>query len=216
MSELRTHQVRPGDSLQKIARIYEIDYWQEVAELNQLQAPYIDSSFPVPETKEKDVKYVGEHLIVPSTFHSVQSLKDVTEVERLAYGQDLSLYPDQLAIHHEKGTLTEGTDLQRVEGLKNLSQQLLTSLSVNKGDLLLHPEFGSDLYLMVGLKDNLATRNKIRFEIERVIRSDFRVAGVKDIEVQSINGNYQVTATVVPRPPGSPFDFKYIVTKRGG
>ena len=42
MQGLITHRVAVGDSLQKIARIYDIEDFREIARLNNLKSPYID------------------------------------------------------------------------------------------------------------------------------------------------------------------------------
>lgn len=214
MEGLQTHKVAPRDSLQKISRLYGIEDWREIAELNGLHSPYIDSVFMSEEYKDDPkVAKVGTILLIPVmgvNYSTPKMQRDV--VEQLAYGLDLDLYGDEPVLTEEEGELSYASgDIALAEGLHNLAQQLTIRLSTKEGALLLHPDFGSRLYLYTGKLDDQTTRNKIAFEVERCLRSDFRVKEVRDIEVVQIEGGNAVTATVIPVPPGEPFKlYKYL------
>lgn len=212
MKGIQTHTVTIGDSLQKLARMYGVHDWIEIAELNGLEHPYIDSVFGSKEYENNNnVAKIGSLLLIPGNklVAKVDKNKD-GEIESLAYGKDLDLYSDDIVEHRVKGELSEDEcDIKTVNGLGNLSQQLKSRLSVKKGALLLHPEFGSNLHLYTGKMYKQETQNKILFEVERCLRTDFRVKDVKDLTIKFENGESIVTGSVIPIDPGQPFKIKY-------
>lgn len=214
MKGLQTHVVTKGDSLQKLARMYGVDKWWKIAEINDLDPPYLDSEFPPVRTYEGNVAKVGDLILIP-TFNTNALYKDVKneEIENLAYGSDLKIYTkNELRENRIKGHTRQGLkDIELAKGLENLAQQLSSRLSVNKGALLMHPDYGSDLYKYVGTKDTQETRNKIAFEVESCLRSDFRVKEVLDISLKEEGEGLIVNARIVPIEPGQPFDFIYLI-----
>lgn len=211
MKGLQTHKISIGDSLQKIARLYEVSDWRDIAEVNGLESPYIDSVFQSQEYEDRRVAKLGDIILIPSFSNNsqIKNIKANEEIQELSYGLDLDLYNNEVVQNTVKGELSEElTDIKLCGGLKNLSQQLLTKLSVKKGALLLHPEFGSNLHLYMNKLDKQEDRNKIIFEIERCLREDFRVKEVKDIEIIKVkNGNY-AKIKIIPIEPGEPFEIK--------
>lgn len=212
MKNLKTHTVTIGDSLQKLARIYNVSDWRTIAELNELESPYIDSRFPiVADYGTKKVALVGTLLLIPnlSTTSTIPKFKS-KDIEGVAYGKDLDLYGEEPIGMREKGYLREGnTDIQTVSGIANLAQQLMTRLSVKRGALLMHPDFGSDLDRYLGKLDSQENRNKILFEVEACIRSDARVQDVFDLQVLAENGVLMVSGKIVPIEPGQPFVLRH-------
>ena len=75
----------------------------------------------------------------------------------------------------------------------------------------MHPEFGSELYKYYGKNYTQENINKIIFEVESCIRSDFRVKDIKDLNAELVDGNLIVYAQIIPIEPGKPMNFKYIV-----
>lgn len=214
MRGLITHRIELGDSLQRIAKKYGIDDWREIVEINQLDSPYIDSAHDEDVNYEdKKVAKLGEHILIPtSEAYSVANSSDKEEIEALAYGMDLDLYHYKTVDHDVKGHLEANqSDVDIVKGLDNLGQQLLSRLSVEKGSLFMHPEFGSRLSRFYGRNYTQENVNKIIFEVESCIRSDFRVKDIKDIDADVIDGQVIIRAKVIPIEPGKPFDFKYIL-----
>lgn len=210
MRGIVTHRIRIGDSLQKLARLYNVPDWRSIAEINELEPPYIDSIY---ESKEyADNRYVasvGDTIVIPSAKAYALSDRSKSEIESESYGRDLDLYDDKPVEQLVKGELRGSRDVNVVYGIANLAQQLMTLLTVKKGGLLLHPEYGSELHRYVGMRDSIATRNKIRFETESCLKSDFRVEDVEDIEVKKDGDAYIVTARIIPIPPQSEFNFEY-------
>lgn len=210
MRGIVTHKIKIGDSLQKLARLYQVKDWRSIAEINELEPPYIDSVYE--STVYRDNPYVacvGDTIVIPSARAYALSNRTEAEIENESYGRDLDLYDDKPVEQIVKGELRGSRDVNVVSGIANLAQQLMTLLTVKRGGLLLHPDYGSNLHLYVGNRDSIATRNKIRFEVESCLRSDFRVEDVQDIEVERYDDSYVVTAKIIPIPPHSEFDFEY-------
>lgn len=214
MKGLVTHRVEIGDSLQRIARQYDLDNWQEIAEINRLEPPYINSIFEDDTYKDNDrVAEVGDLILIPTPqAYTIADNKDKKEIEATAYGKDLDLYHRKTVDHEIKGRLEiNQADVDTVTGLENLGQQLQSRLSVTKGTLFMHPEFGSELYKYYGKNYSQENVNKIMFEIESCIRSDFRVKDIKEIDIKVVKGQVIFNAEVIPIEPGKPFSFKYII-----
>lgn len=211
---LITHRIMIGDSLQKLARMYDIADFREIAYINDLEEPYINSDFDDRSyIGNERVKNVGDIILIPSTeARRIENKDTQKEAEILAYGKDLDLYHGFPSEGRLKGNLgSNNNDLDIVQGLSNLSQQLQTRLSTKKGALLLHKDFGSNLDRFIGLKITQELLNKIMWEAEETIRSDFRVSDVKDIRAEVIDGKIGVFAKIIPLPPSSEFDFTYYV-----
>lgn len=214
MIGLITHRIELGDSLQRIAVKYGIDDWTEIAEINKLDPPYINSVFGDDSYKDnRQVAKLGDLILIPSSqAYQVSNIHDNEEIEAEAYGKDLDIYHESILDHEEKGHLQAfNSDIDIVRGLDNLGQQLQSRLSVTKGSLFMHPEFGSELYKYYGKNYTQETINKIIFEIESCIRSDFRVKDLKDLKADLVDGELVIYAQIIPIEPGKPIEFKYIV-----
>lgn len=226
-----THIVCVGDSLQKIAVKYGISDWREIAYINDLQYPYIDDDITSPmqvgntyvsgesarTIDSSKVAKVGDSLLIPSfnyTTAPAYSQVNQEELEKLAYGSDLDIYGydymnEQVMDLSEKGELSETSsgDIRLAEGVRNLRQQLLIELSTPLGALILHPDFGSTIREMNGMKTTKQTLTKIALEAQRVILKNFRVSGIKDMEVTKVDTASRIKCTIVPISPYSAFTF---------
>lgn len=210
MRGIVTHKIHIGDSLQKLARMYQVGDWRSIAEINELEPPYIDSVYE--STAYRDNPYVacvGDTIVIPSARAYALSNRSKAEIENESYGRDLDLYDDKPVEQIVKGELRGSRDINIVSGIANLAQQLMTLLTVKKGGLLLHPDYGSELHRYVGMRDSIGVRNKIRFETESCLKSDFRVQDVQDVNVEKDGDAYIVTARIIPIPPHSEFNFEY-------
>lgn len=214
MKGFKTHAITLGDSLQKLARMYGVENWQDIAEINGLTSPYIDSTFPCYKEYEGKVLKIGDILLIPSrtAYDNNHKRIEQKEIETLAYGNDLDLYTHHIANSDFKGHLSEGAnDVLLAEGLDNLAQQLETRLTVKKGALLMHPKYGSELYKFIGAHDSIENRNKIMFEVESCVRTDFRVKDISNIRIDFKDNCTIVTALITPISPAKPFNFSYYI-----
>lgn len=214
-----THTLKIGDSLQKLAVIYKLVDWREIAYLNNLEPPYIDTAgvYSKEYQNNPNVAKVGDSLLIPAAYQSpVVSTTDISMLEKYAYGSDLDIHSfdpsNEMALYlEEKGELSANKkvgDLAVVSGISNLKQRLNIRLSVHKGALILHPEFGSELYTLIGLPWTTQTLIKIQLEVQKNILSDPFVQGVGNISVNKVaHGTLFVDCQVVPVPPYKPFRF---------
>ena len=212
-----THIICVGDSLQKIAVKYGISDWREIAYINDLQYPYIDDDITSPmqvgntyvsgesarTIDSSKVAKVGDSLLIPSfnyTTAPAYSQVNQEELEKLAYGSDLDIYGydymnEQVMDLSEKGELSETSsgDIRLAEGVRNLRQQLLIELSTPLE--------------MNGMKTTKQTLTKIALEAQRVILKNFRVSGIKDMEVTKVDTASRIKCIIVPISPYSAFTF---------
>lgn len=211
-----THSIQVGDSIQRLAIMYQIDDWRSIVYLNNLEYPYIDSEIGSTTYQDNpNVLKVGNSVLIPSTYFSpILAQSDMSDLEKRAYGCDLDIYyfddSSELGVRlEERGELSsQNGDLKIAEGIRNLRQRLIIRLSLNKGSLILHPEFGSELSKLIGLKSTIQTLIKMKLEVQRCILSDPLIKGVSNIVVTKLDeGNIMVECSIIPVPPYSPFKF---------
>ena len=107
-----------------------------------------------------------------------------------SYGVDVKLTPDN-------DFAVSGGDIQTVSGMDNFRQALDIKLETEQGTLLLHRWFG--LLTGIGSKGTADSLFAARFNAERTLLSDTRVASVQGISVVLDRDVYQMKAYVVPR-----------------
>lgn len=214
MHGLKTHRITEGDSLQKLARLYSIDNWRQIAIINNLEEPYIDSVFKSQEhINNPNVAKIGDIILLPKpNGENIRvSKRRNKEIESLAYGIDIDINAE-----FPVGTVTQGEvqdvrDIKLVAGIDNLAQQLNTRLTTKLGSLLTHPDYGSSLYRYNGRLNKPENDNKVIFEVESCIRTDFRVKDVLNVRVRHERDKRYVSCTVIPIEPGTPFKYEYIL-----
>ncbi|MBU5669502.1 DUF2634 domain-containing protein [Peptoniphilus sp. MSJ-1] len=214
MHGLKTHRITEGDSLQKLARLYDIEDWRQITILNSLEEPYIDSVFFSDTYKDNPkVAKIGDIILLPKPNGDDINISNRRneEIESLAYGIDIDINGDLPVATTIQGEIREGGDIKLVAGVNNLAQQLNTRLTTKRGSLIEHPDYGSDLYKYNGLLDNGRTDNKVIFEVESCIREDFRVKDVTNIKLIHKGSARYVSCTVIPIEPGTPFKYEYIL-----
>jgi phage baseplate assembly protein W len=127
-----------GESLQILAarELGDGTLWATVAAFNSLKPPYITDD---PSAVRPGVVLSGTQLRVPAPVAFVSVDLDPTEV----------LLTD---IRLTKGRLTVGLrgDLDTVSGADNLKQALVNRIETNKGELVMHAGYGSDVRRIVG------------------------------------------------------------------
>lgn len=218
-----THLIQKGDTLQRIAMTYKLDNWQEIALLNSLEYPFIDDSLnltqeEIEERHERHLLVIGDSLLVPSDYEVIPEVINRTNLEVQAYGSDLDIisrwYQDSIINLETMGELDDNTegDLKLIQGIANLKQAITMRLMTNKGDLVLHPDYGSDINKLIGKKKTVRVLTKLRLEIEKQIRSDFRVKDVSNISVVSINNGVTVDCVITPIDPYTSFRYTQDLT----
>lgn len=216
MRNYTVHKVGIGDTIQSIGLTYGVD-WTKIVELNGLEYPYVDDTIEANEYEKLDsVAKVGSSLVIPTTGIGIPEKANLSskELEKYSFGSDLDifLYRDQKVVNLEDtGRLSssDASDVQLSEGLRNLHQQLTVKLGTQKGALLPHPEFGSDLVRYIGQKVTPELLTKIKLEVKECLLEDFRVESVGDITVMYKNHAVYVECVIYPIKPFSAFTYSH-------
>ena len=214
-----THVVQSGDSLQRLAILYGIDDWREIAYFNKLDPPYISNE--VINTYPGNVAHVGTILYIPTYDYATSPKIDGISqelIEQQAYGCDLDIYTATDDNGKLKNIETKGecsaldNDLRLVKGIENLKQSLQIRLSTEKGSLMLHPEFGSNLGNMCGLKGSTENLTKMLLEAQECLLSDFRVSGLSNLKLEKTERSVVIDCVIIPIPPFPQFPFSSTIT----
>ena len=209
------HTVQVGDSLQRLATKYNVNDWRDIVRANNLIYPYLDdrleSAAPHVDEYKGVVAKVGTRLLIPSQSFNIPPVTtkptDGT-MEKLAYGSDLDIFSynpeNEKAVRlDDYGELTnKAGDLRLAEGVRNLRQSLIIRFHTSLGAMTLHPNFGSRLKKLVGLRGTPQNLIKMQLEAERTILSDFRVKRIKSLSIKKTGiGEATIEAHIVPIPP---------------
>lgn len=211
-----THTVSDGDTIQSIGQRYEVD-WTKIVELNSLSYPYVIGEIETPE-EYADIDTVakfGSVLLIPTDGlrFPLKTNNSAAEVAKYSLGCDLDLFTFEKGEHFNvvnleiEGQLTDDNqgDLRLAEGIENLKQQLIVRLGTERGALLLHPEFGTNIKKYIGMRTTPELLTKIKLEIQEALLGDFRVKDVNKIQVAFNNRQVHVECVVTPIPPATDF-----------
>jgi len=212
-----THTIKVGDSLQRLGSMYGLDDWREIVYLNKLEYPFIDDIIGSTEySGNSNVAKVGDSILIPGSYSTAPSslqIDNIASLETLAYGSDIDIYSydsmNEFSMNlEEKGEISSDSgDIKLAEGIKNLRQQLLIRISTPLGSLILHPEFGSKLLNMVGVKGTQTNVTKFQLEVQECFLSDFRVLAVDDVIVNLKQGACNISCSITPISPYNAFKF---------
>lgn len=216
MNHYTTHKIGIGDTIQSIGLTYGVD-WTKIVELNGLEYPYIDDTIEASEYEKLDsVAKLGSSIVIPTEGIGIPDKTNLSskELEKYSLGSDLDifLYRNRRVVNIEDtGRLSNSNDydVQLSEGLQNLHQQLTVKLGTQKGALLAHPEFGSELLRYIGQRVTPELLTKIRLEIQECLLEDFRVEKVENITVVYKDHAVYVECLIRPIKPYSAFTYSH-------
>lgn len=211
MARYKKHIVRHGDTIQSIAQMQtgSVHDWQKIVNYNKLAYPYIVDTVEEKLKKPEQLVTLGDTLIIPveasllDTDVSKLGPRDQDLILSLALGSDLAMTTNEDYYRGKGGSndiLELGSnpkgDIAIVSGVENLKQALIARLLTPKGSLLLHPNYGSDLHNMLGVKATETQMIVIENEILSTIKKDGRVESVvsngSSIEEETYRGSFTV------------------------
>jgi len=211
MSRYKRHIISYQDTVQSISQRHTgtVGNWKKIVDYNNLKYPYIVDDPQEKLKRPKDILTIGEEIIIPIE----QDLLDVDSdnlrkrdkdlILGLALGRDLNMlgegtYPYSTNKNGEVFELSANSkgDLKLAQGVDNLKQSIIARLLTYRGSHLLHPDYGSNIHNLIGMKAMPESLQMIDDEIESTIKKDGRVARVSK-EHSTIDGEvYQGEFTI--------------------
>lgn len=186
---VRYAEVLYGDDLRKIAlrELGDASAWLDLVVTNGLRPPYIDrvASFGV-------LAY-GDQIAIPAAVSTISADTDAAAV----YGTDILLFNRRLGV--------EDGDLAVVSGVPNLRQALTLHITVNKRELMFHPEFGCYVRTLIGKVNGPTAGQLAAFYVKSALLEDERVDSVASCVAEVVGDQIKVDAKVVPIT-GKPVD----------
>lgn len=201
---IKSYYIQPGDTIQSVAQqlLGNADQWTEIVSYNNLKFPYISSA------PSDGALSVGDELLIPNDSYEILpenlSKNEKESITATVLGVDLDLTKDTDDVY-KRGSTDELFEissnkgiLDTVSGYDNLKQALIMRLNTPKGSLLLHPEYGSDIYTYLGKKNTVDNVNKLKVSIEQTLRSDSRVSSAKVKTYSVSQESVTFTVTFIP------------------
>lgn len=161
----RFAETRRGDSLQLIAarEMGDATQWQTLIDYNGLVPPYITDD---PAQAVPGVILTGTLILVPAPVPSATATTDPNAV----FGTDIKLNKGQLA--------TANGDLDIVSGRDNLKQALGNRIKTERGDLLMHQDYGSLHPRLIGAVNGPTSGLLAAQYVKAAVQADPRVQSV--------------------------------------
>ena len=209
---LTPYRLRQGDTLERIAleTMADVGRVQDIIDLNDLVYPFVltDRDYVVGDfTPEFDpygfrvgltvdrtnvppgVLVTGEVIYLPSDAR-VPRAAQLTDRDVELWGRDLALDGDGFLAIDANG------ELQTVAGVDNIRQALAQCIRVVRGELVLHPDYGIERLLAVGIEGTEQNALFSGLEVARTVRRDPRVTGVRNINVSLLDTTNAASMTV--------------------
>jgi phage baseplate assembly protein W len=160
--------------------------WLDLALLNDLAYPFVDT---IP----------SKGVVIPGDYLSIPMGEGVDSDPSLVYGQDLLLTTDKFSLTNgTNGDLIESNgDFSIIDGVQTLKQDLFHRLLTPLGTLPYHPDFGSNIPMLIGEVRTDEWRVKIGIEVSRTFRSDARVIDVTNMVVEPIDNGVTIECDII-------------------
>lgn len=194
------YQVKQGDTLERIALTFlgDVNRAWEILDLNDLVYPFLvtDRSYHpaeyAPQYRYPDylsipsvergglpagVKATGDLLWLPADAAVTPgATATFTDFDVELFGRDFFI---------DEGRLVFGAqgDAPTVEGKENIIQALRQRLATLKGELVLHPDYGMDRFLSVGIEATRANVVLSGVDVARTVKQDPRVTRVRNLHI---------------------------------
>lgn len=116
------------------------------------------------------------------------------------YGNDLILFDGDINIS-PRGDLSTSNDYEKSNtppfaGYYNMIFSIFNRLSTVKGEMPIHPEYGSKIPLIVSTPNNPDAVDLIREAFTELLEDDSRIEEVNSINIEQIDNKISVNANV--------------------
>lgn len=180
-----------GDTLISVAarELGDATRWAEIAWINELRWPGITDD---PDLVRPGVVLSGTQIKVPAATATVSADADPAAV----FLVDIALVNGRIAS-------TGAGDIAPVSGRENLQQALKRRIEVRRGELVMHPLYGSDLHRMIGKGNGPALALIVAGYAKAAIARDERIARVNRAAVATTGDSNVITVdaeTILGRP----------------
>lgn len=171
-----------GDTLQVLAarELGDASRWPELISYNKLVPPFITDD---PELAGPGVVLTGRQILVPAPSPVVTTTTDPDAV----FEKDIRLSSDGQI-------LVEGGDFAVVSGAANLVQSVKNRVQTERGELIYHPEYGSNVRRMIGVVNGPTAGLLASQYAKSAVQSDPRINRVTNASA-SVDGDV-VSVTV--------------------
>ena len=171
-----------GDTLQVLAarELGDASRWPELISYNKLVPPFITDD---PELAGPGVVLTGRQILVPAPSPVVTTTTDPDAV----FEKDIRLSSDGQI-------LVEGGDFAVVSGAANLVQSVKNRVHTERGELIYHPEYGSNVRRMIGVVNGPTAGLLASQYAKYAVQSDPRINRVTNASA-SVDGDV-VSVTV--------------------
>lgn len=211
-SAVRETTVRVGETIRDIAQrsTGNRGRWHEIALLNDLRSPYIANQ------RGTNVLGPGDVILVPvddstgvqtSTIsRGDESLQDTGNKDEFrfgpiqqAYGRDLRLRSVTVSSDIDLTDLVIGQsgDLSTVAGVPNVEQAMRLKFATERGELTVHPRYGSQF--PIGSKASSVAFTAFQIDVANTLRSDTRVRNIEKLALAVVGdvivANVRLTLT---------------------
>ena len=180
----RFAETRYADTLQAIAmrELGDGKRWVELAAINSLVPPYItdDAGLAGP-----GVLVTGALILVPAAAAAA-----ITTDPDLVYERDIDLSGGVLQ-------LIDG-DFSTVSGVANLRQALLHRMDTDRGELVMHPEYGSRIRQLIGAANGPTAGQLAAAYARSAVASDPRVQRISSATAEVSGDSIRVTVVAEP------------------
>lgn len=194
------YQIRQGDTLERIALAFlgDVNRLWEILELNDLVYPFLvtDRDYHPPDYEPiyqypdylsipyvdrtgipNGVKVTGELLWLPADAAVTPgATATFTAFDVELFGRDFRIDEGHLVFDAQGDSPT-------VEGKDNIIQALRQRLATLKGELVLHPGYGMDRFLAVGIEATRANVVLSGLDVARTVKQDPRVTRVRNLHI---------------------------------